>query len=426
MLKQSILLNSLVTFVILIINFGFKIYLAREFSQENLVIYYTITDIFSIIGRVFIGYKDALTTIYNQTLYKLKILKTWAVFFTWVISLASFIIIPLIFNFYLVEKISNIQIDWWIISLLFASMNFVAFYGYIFLVTKHYKLISIKDALSVFSLIMMILFLYLGLKMESDYQTLILASIYANIIVLIYLIYKQRFLLPQYGITQLIGFKFSKFEDDTNKRFIKQTIMASSSYFVYGLLLFAPVWIMLNNGRIEELANFQVVARSIFFALISVFSWPLGRFMFPEFSSLIAQKNYITLDDIRKKFIKILSVFGPVIIVSCWLLSEVVISLLFPSEYLESYQMLNILIVTLPFIIYQNFSESIIKSTGNYKINFIIKSSGLISFLISYYFTTAIFNVELAAIYSFLIGFLCIFIFSLCVELNIKKQWRML
>jgi len=423
MLKLSIILNSSVTMLIMVLNFGFKIYLAKEFSEENLVIYYTIVDIFSIIGRVFIGYKDALTTIYNQTTYKIKILRTWSVFFIWVILISSLIIIPLAFNFYLVEKIENLTISWSYISMLFISMNLVSYYGYIFLVTKHYKLISINDILKSISGIIMILFLYLVVGLKADYQTLIYASILSNLIVLSYLIYKQKKFLPRYNFTNLIGIKFARFKDDTNKKFIKLTIMASSNYFIYGLLLFAPIYTMLNYGTTDELAEFQVVARSIYFALVSVFSWPLGRFMFPEFSSLIGDKKYKTLYNLRIKFIKLLIIFGLLVISGCWILSKIVIAYLFPIEYLNSYKMLNILIVALPFVMYQNFSESIIKAVGDYKTNFIIKSSGIILFILSYMIFEFYFQIDLASIYAFMFGMIGIFFLSLYYEIKIKKGW---
>jgi len=422
MLKFSILLNSSVTMFIMILNFAFKIYLAREFSQENLVFYYTIIDIFSIIGRIFIGYKDALTTIYNKTDYKFKILRTWSVFFIWVIIMASFVIIPLVYNFYLIEKIDNLNIKWWYISLLFISLNLVSYYGYIFLVTKHYKLISIIDILKSLSSIFTILFLYLLIDLSANYQTLIYASILSNFIVLSYLIYKQHKFLPKYNFTKLISYKFANFKDDTNINFIKLTIMASSNYFVYGLLLFAPIFTMLNYGTTDELGEFQVVARSIYFALISVFSWPLGRFMFPEFSSLISNKNYKVLNNLRIKFIKLLSIFAIIIILGCWLLSKVVISYIFPIEYMDSYKMLNILIIALPFVMYQNFSESIIKAVGDYKINLIIKSSGIIVYIFSYIILET-FQINLSSVYSFVIGMLGIFLLSLYYENKIKNSW---
>jgi O-antigen/teichoic acid export membrane protein len=180
---------------------------------------------------------------------------------------------------------------------------------------------------------------------------------------------------------------------------------------------------MLNYGNTDELAEFQVVARSIYFALVSVFSWPLGRFMFPEFSSLIGDKQYKTLYNLRMKFIKLLIVFGLLVISGCWILSKIVIAYLFPIEYLNSYKMLNILIVALPFVMYQNFSESIIKAVGDYKTNLIIKSSGIILFILSYMIFEFYFQIDLASIYAFMFGMIGIFVLSLYYEIKIRKGW---
>jgi O-antigen/teichoic acid export membrane protein len=414
--KFSIYLNSLVTIIILILNFVFKIYLAREFSQENLVIYYTITDIISLILRVFIGNKDALITIYNQTEYKLEIIRTFTVFYLLIILIVALLILPLVTNFYLVEKIEAFQLSWWYISILFISMNIVSYYSYIFLVTKSYKLISMIVFLKGLSLIGVILFLYIVVEMEANYTTLIVAAILSNFIVLVYLIYIQSRFLPEFNLYKLIGNRLLNFKDNTNIQFIKSTIISSSNYFIYGLLLFAPVFIMLNHGTTNELANYQVVARSIYFGLISVFSWPLGRFMFPEVSSLIARKEYFTLKNIQAKFVKLLILFGVVVVPSCWVLSEIVIKSIFPIEYVESYRMINILIVSLPFVMYQNFSESVIKAHDKYIILFLIKSIGVIIFIISYFIIVNVYGFQHPSIYSFIFGLLGIFFISLYFE----------
>jgi len=423
MLKFSILLNSSTTLIIMILNFTFKIYLAKEFSKESLIIYYTIIDIFSLILRFFVGYKDALTTLYNQTKEPLNVMKLFTLFLMWVVIIIAFILLPLVTEFYLPQKIENFDFSWWYISLLFISMNLVSYYGYLFLVTKHYKLISAQDILRTIFWIGSIVLLYIFIGLDANYKTLIYASILSNFLILAFLIYKQKHYLPKYNFFHLIGFKLPNFEDDTNSKFIRLTALASTNYFIYGLLLFAPVYMMLNSENIKELGDFQVVARSIYFALVSVFSWPLGRFMFPEFSSLIAEKRYNALSSIHGKFVKLLLLFGFLLIILCWLLSKLVISFMFPLEYIDSYKMINILIIALPFVMYQNFSESVIKAVGDYKTNLIIKISGILFFTVSYFILEWL-SVDFASIYSFVIGMFGIFAISLYYELKIKKEWR--
>jgi O-antigen/teichoic acid export membrane protein len=404
----------------MLISFGFKIFLTNIYTKTDLVIYYTIIDTLLIISRVFIGYKDALTTLFHKNENQINILRLFTVFLIYVVLIVSFLIIPVVTNYYLISKIDNFDLQWWYISIIFITMNMVAYLGYIFLVTKHYKLISVQDILKTVFFLLIFFSFYLFFEVKTNYKFLIYTAILSNLTLFIYLLYKKYQYLPQYKFTEMIGFKLPK--SSNTIAFFKLTSLASSNYFIYGLLLYAPIVTMLNHSTTDELANFQVVARSIYFALISIFSWPLGRFMFPEFSSLIAKQDYKKLLAIRKKFINLLVIFGFVVIGGCWLLSEYVIRLIFPIEYLESYKMLNILIIALPFVMYTNFSESILKAESSYIINLIIRLSGLLCFAISFYIFE-IMAVKFASIYSFLIGILTIYIASLYFEKKICNNW---
>jgi O-antigen/teichoic acid export membrane protein len=423
MLKFAILFNSGMTFLILIINFLFKIYLAKEFSKENLVVYYSIMDIFSIIGRFFIGYKDALTTLYHQKNEKKSVMELYATFLFLVVFIIAFLFLPILSSFYLPTKIESFTLSWWYISLLFVSMNIVSFYGYMFLVTKYYKISSIQDIVGSLSWIGFVMILFVISGLDRDYKVLIIASILSNFTILYYLWNRQKVYLPEYSLLSLVKLKFPKFNDDTKKRFISLTMISSANYFVYGLLLFAPTYILLESKEIDILGDYQVVARTIYFALIAIFSWPLGRFMFPEFSSLIKEKRYRDLSLIHRKFVIILLIFALIVIFSCWFSSSFVIEYLFPPEYSESYKILNILIIALPFAMYQNFSESVIKAVGSYNKLLIIKLFGVVSFIMVYLLLKE-YQVNFSSIYAFLVGVIGIFSSSIYVAYKIRKDWN--
>ncbi len=415
MLKSSILLNSSVTMLIMIINFAFKVYLAKHFSQLNLVAYYTILDMFALITRGFIGYKDALTTMYHEHTQQMDIVRLFSMLFFSLIFFIALVIIPIGTNYYIVPKIENFSISWIYLSVLFIMMNIVSYYSYLFLITKEYKVISIYDMLKSLLVIIFIVLFYNIFHFEANYQTMIYATIVANLFLWSYLVYEKRRLLPDFAFKNLFSWHLPYFEDSTKKRFIVLTMMASSNYFIYGLLLFAPVFVMLHFQDMDDLANYQVVARSIYFALVAIFSWPLGRFMFPEFSLLIREKRYNDLEILRKKFIKLLIVFGFFIVLAMWGLSEYIITLMFPSSYHDSYKMLNILVMALPFVMYTNFSSSTLKALGNYKLTLGISIVGVSIFIISYYLLESFF-IELASIYAFVIAMFSIFLISLNFE----------
>jgi len=421
MFKFAILLNSSVTMLIMVVNFIFKIYLTKHFSQLNLVAYYTALDMFSLITRVFIGYKDALITLYYKSGQQEKILKLFSTLFGYVISFVSFVIIPIGVIYYLEPKIDNVQIEWWMLSLLFILMNVVSYFGYIFLLKKEYSIVSLYDVLKSVLIIVFIMLLYHIFGLSPTYQTLLLGTILAYFGVLAYFIIQSNHSLKNISFIDLFGYKLPNFKDNTKREFIVLSLMASGNYFVYGLLLLIPVFVMLHFDKLENLANYQVVARSIYFSLVAVFSFPLGRFMLPEFSKLIADREFDKLYKVRKKLVYILIFFGVLVVAGCWILSEVVIGYLFPLEYKDSYKILNILIVALPFVMYTNFSRSVIKSVGEYKLSLFIYLSGIVLFFISY-IELYMFDIAFASIFAFVFAMIEIFLLSLFYERRILAR----
>jgi O-antigen/teichoic acid export membrane protein len=404
--------------IVMALNFGFKIYLAKHFSQINLITYYTILDMFTLITRIFAGYKDALTTTFYTSVKKLHVLRLFTTLFIYVVSFIALIIIPLGVVFYLEPKIEEFSLSWISISLLFVLMNTVAYFGYLFLVYKEYKFISLYDMLKSILVIFFILIFYILFSYEATYKTLIYATTISYGTLLVYLVYKRKKILKRLSFKRLFSFKLPKFQDDTKKRFIYLTFMASSKYFIYGLLLFAPVFVMLHFQKLEELADFQVVSRSIYFALVAIFSWPLGRFMFVEFASLIDKRDFKELKRVKVKFLKVLSFFSIILFTLTWLYSKSIISFIFPYEYHKSYEMLNILIVALPFVMYTNYSESVIKVFGRYQTNLLINIFGVFIFVFSYF----LFDFKYASIYAFVMSMIGIFLISYIIERKLLQQ----
>lgn len=422
MLKFAVLLNSSVTMIIMIINFAFKIFLAKHFSQFNLVAYYTIIDMFSLLTRVFAGYKDALVTLYFKSEDKTKILQLFTTLFSYVVLFIAFVMIPFVVNFYLVAKIGQLQISWIYISILFLLMNVVAYFGYLLLVQKAYKIISIYDMLKSLLIIISIFLFYIVFKFDASCRTLILATVVANVMLLFYLLWHKGTIFGNTKISEIFTMKMPNFLDDTKKKFIALTFMASSSYFLYGLLLFAPVFVMLHMQELEDLANFQVVARSLYFALVAIFSWPLGRFLLPELSSKLEKRDFDGITVLKKKFIKLLVPFSLLLILGCWFSSKYIIALMFPDIYIDSYKMLNILIVGLPFVMYTNFSSSLIKATGSYKILIMIDIAALFVFTLAFLAFYFLFMLKFASLYAFVFSMIFIFVVTYYHEKKVFLQ----
>ena len=102
----------------------------------------------------------------------------------------------------------------------------------------------------------------------------------------------------------------------------------------------------------ENVGDLQVVARPIYLALIAILSFPVFRFLFPEFLNLIKNKRDNELNKARKVFNRLTIFIGLLLIILTWSVSEYFLDLLFPEQYKDSVYFLNILIISIPFVVY--------------------------------------------------------------------------
>jgi hypothetical protein len=417
-LKISLLLNSSVTLLAILINFIFKIYLTRKFPSNELVVYYTIIDIVTLAMRFFIGFKDALVTTYNKiidTYNKIRFLNIFTILFTIFIAFVGFCIIPFSRYFLMFGDINGSQINWLYLSFLFIILSFNSYIDNLLLLRKYNIMLSILSIAKVILFVLVIFLETIIVKDYARYNVLIITFISVEFIIFLIGCFTIFIKLDKKYIKMVITYYKFDFKERNIIENIKMSFVSSFGFFIYGVLLFAPVFMMTREENIAELGNFQVVARSIYFALISICSWPLGRFLFPHISRLIGYKNFIEVKIIQRKIIILLIIFGVASITSCWLLSKMIIGYIFPEQYINSYEMINILIVALPFVMYVNFSDSIIKSYGLYNIIIVIRAVGLLSFIFMYYILYFI-EVEYASIYSFVLSMLSIFVVSAYCE----------
>jgi len=65
-MKKLLLSASSVTVLVMVINFGFKVYLSRQIDKESLAIFYTFMDVVSVVLMLFSGFKDSLVKAYDD------------------------------------------------------------------------------------------------------------------------------------------------------------------------------------------------------------------------------------------------------------------------------------------------------------------------------------------------------------------------
>jgi O-antigen/teichoic acid export membrane protein len=419
MLRNIILLNAILTLGNILIKFGLNIFLAGEFPEKELVIYFTLIDIITLLSMIVSGFKDALVRAIARhkekayCYFKNIVGLFFIVIFVFVIPLITY------FNYGL-----NLPIKYqlWELETTASLLIINAMLGQFLLANCVYMIVSYIEIMRGVFFVAIFFLAYLIFNFNSADDYLLTAFIASNLLILFWLLYN----IKNYIITANIK-NFSKqlrtdsLSKQDKKEINRSVTYASLEYFTASISLYSSSLIMLYLFGDENVGDFQVVARPIYFALIAVFSYPIFRFLFPEFSTLIKNKQYTRLAEIRKKFNLYLSIFSVVLIMGCWLFAEFFVLLLFPEGYKESYRYLNILIIAIPFVVYTSFLFSVIKAAGYFKQTFYIRLVGFMAFLVSLSLFVSMGSGAIAIIYAILVSVLVMFVNAYVVEKRIKK-----
>jgi len=193
------------------------------------------------------------------------------------------------------------------------------------------------------------------------------------------------------------------------------------------MLALAPLYLsgilIINTFGAANAGDFQVVARPIYLALISVFSYPIFRFMFPEMSRYIEDKQYVRLKEIQRKFNRVFVCFGIVIIAGGWVFSEYFIVLVFPAAYKLSYEYVNIMFLAVPMAVYNSYLFSLIKAEGLNKHTFLIRLLGAVVFVVSFYVGFLTIGEPVVIAISFVVSAFVMLCYAKLIEIKICNAW---
>ncbi|MDY0321303.1 MAG: hypothetical protein RBR23_06155 [Arcobacteraceae bacterium] len=387
-MKKNFLSNIAITVIAIILNFSFKIYLANLISKEDLGIYYTMIDIISLFLIVFIGSRSSMVVYYNQTKDDATILNLFRYSILAVTIFSLVVIVPLAKDFL------GISIPYMFFALLLVSQ---AFYTYFYNQLGVYRMYQETNIITLLEAIL-IIGLFFVLKPFFDYfESLIVATALNFLILSFYIFYKKPYKEPL----------LAKVEINTQTReFIGNSFVASLEFALGMLSIYISVIFFTKYFTLSDLADFQVVVKSIYFYFLILFVFPIFKFVFPELSKLISQND---IDEIKKlqKWIFRYSII--VTIISAFLTFGFAffgIEYLFGKEYVNSSQMLIPLVLVFFFVLQNGFLTSLIKGYNGFKTTFIIRFIGIVVFVLSFYILQSFESNPINVIYAFLMGHL--------------------
>lgn len=373
------------------LNFVFKIFLSYKITKDEIGIFYTFMDMISIGIMFFSGFKDSLIRAYDKANF--EVIKSWYVVVFW--SLFGIILIGEVIYF----KSSNFTYPFYTFLSLFFLNALMIFLSYLNASYKNYKIMLFEN-----------LVMASGLIGSFFILTLFFTNIYALLFAFL-----GSFLLRTcylyFNLPQKLLFKKYKFDDNV-KSFFKDTTLSSLMYFFSGIFISASGLIILNLFDDKTvLAEYQVVVKSIFFSLVAIFVFPLNTFTFPQISKLISSKMYGEIKRIEKKLQKYLLLSIAILLMGT-LFTKYVIAFVFPSDYAQSYVMLNVLLPFLPLLAYTTFAINIIKAFDRFDLALYVRLVGAILFFVSIYIFYLLQFDASCVVYSLDLSFIGMFLLS--------------
>jgi O-antigen/teichoic acid export membrane protein len=397
-MKQLLLSGSMITLIVMVINFMFKIYLSYVIRRENIGLFYTLMDILAIFIMFFSGFKDSLVKAYDDSNF--KIITYYYVILFWGLFIIVLTLLLGYYNFYFYSKVEVFHISSIMIALLFFLNALMIYLSYFKTAHKLYKIMLFENLIMAIGLITS--FFLIRIFLNDDIMVLLISFICSFIGRTLYLIFMGTFKL---------NYQKSSINKEV-KSFFKNTFLSSLMYFFSGFFISASSLVFLTLFEDHNaLSDYQVVVKSIFFSLVMVVSFPIATFTFPEISKFISMKNYEAVHYLDKKIQKFLILLLILLLLSM-LFTKLFIGIVFSKEYIESYKMLNVLLPSLVFIVYTSFSINVIKGFNRFDLALYIRILGSIFFFVSMYvFYMLKFN-TMSIVYSLNISFFGMLLFS--------------
>lgn len=200
--------------------------------------------------------------------------------------------------------------------------------------------------------------------------------------------------------------------NEDTKTFLKNAVLSTVEFGSGIVMIYTAVFFLMHYYSIEELGDFQVVTKPILMYMITLFVFPVFRFLLPELSKLYAQKSYAKIISLQRWFYKFSFLVSGSFVVLMVLYSQDFVSLAFKPEYHGAYLYLTHLSFFFIFIMLNAFQLALIKASGGFAKALFVRVSGIALFIIAFYLTRLYSENSVSVIIGLALGYTGMFVLS--------------
>lgn len=391
-----------------LLGFGIKIYLATVIEKASLALYFTAIDIFSFSLLVLIGFRSSMVVSYNKIKEDSNIINIFRYFiFTALLASWAFVI-PY------VKHGLGVNIDYWYLVATVISMSLYLYLSNQLAMYRLYNVMNhtsfIEPLLSIFWFVMA--FYVAGVK---GIQALFIMSTMASFSLSLYIFILKSQKNEEPVIKRVVI-------DSEMRKFIKKSLISTLEFSSGMMLIYLAVFFFSHYYAIDELGDFQVVTKPVLMAMITLFVFPVFRFLLPELSKHYYEKNKQEIQKIKSWFYRFSMIVSFLFVTLFYLFGEKIIGLLFPLEYLSAYLYLSHLSFFFVFIMLNAYQVAFIKASGAFGFALFIRLSGLAFFILFFYITRYFSESSISVVFGLAMAYFCMFLISLVLEKQIYKK----
>ncbi|CAA6823373.1 MAG: Unknown protein [uncultured Sulfurovum sp.] len=391
-----------------ILGFGLKVYLATVIQKESLALYYTAIDLFSFSLLVLIGFRSSMVVSYSKIKEAGGIVNIFR-YFIIVAMLASWaFVIPY------VKHELGVDIDYWYLVATVISMSLYMYLSNQLAMYRLYKVMNRTSFIEPLLAIFWFVVAYYGTGVKGI-QVLFIMSTMASFSLSIYIFILKSNKTQEPVIKRVVI-------DSQMRQFIKKSLISTLEFSSGMMLIYMAVFFFSHYYALDELGDFQVVTKPILMAMITLFVFPVFRFLLPELSKLFYEKNIEEISKLKKWFYRFSFTVSFLFVTIFYLLGEEIIALIFPATYASAYLYLSHLSFFFLFIMLNAYQVAFIKASGEFGFALFIRLSGLFFFIMFFYLTRYYSDSSISVVFGLAMAYLGMFLLSWLIEKKVYSK----
>ena len=406
--KQAFIAGIWATLVSITLGFGYKIWLAQWMVKEDLALYHTVVDIISLSLILMTGFRSSMVVSYSQTQNDKDITNLFRYSLIAVVLLTWGIVLP-----YIKHQL-HIDVEYFHLVGIILGMGFKVYFTNQIAMYRMYEISNRVTWLEPLGQIFTFLtcFYLLG---QTPISSLFFSLMLSSTTVAVYMFFNRR--------KQIATTPIGPVNMDANLRnFMKKSFTASLEAGASILMIYITVLLTIGHFSIDELGDFQVVVRPIIAYLTLLFVFPIYRFVFPELAVCVRNQDWQQIKQIKHWVYKMSLIISSLFFISMLLFSHEIVALVFPEQYAKSAPVLMHFSMFFLFMMLNAYQLAFIKAHGLFTQSLLIRGSGIVALIASYYIYSQITDNVVAVILALGTGYLLMFLISGQVEKHILKQ----